>query len=573
MEEAQSAARPAIDMNPLYKQELDDAFDAFTMLAGGSIVTLMHVKGGYTRYTANAMDLFGFPGEYIPNGAMNWNDYLHPEDRKRYMDVMGPLAEGKTRTYDITYRVRLRTGEYANFRAVGAVLRDRDGEPSLIGGMLVNQGRTEVVDPVTILPNKNAYLEELSRRMQGNRPTLTMQVGVSKFSRVNQEYGYTYGNRVLQEISWLLQETVENRAAVFRLEGAAFALLFESMTRDEAAAIYDHIRYSLQRGVEVNGIRTILSACGGLISTFNADANAETIYSCLDYAYTESKRRMHGDLVDFNGSYSHEGTEVLKRLNTIRDCVLDDCQGFHMEYLPVVDAKTGWMNGAEAGVYWENPTFGRIDGPDFLPVLERDFAFEELGDFILRQALTDGVRFLEKDPGFLLCVDVYRMQLETGYFVDELRQLLDETGFPASQLSVNFTGDYRALDAAHMTEIIDRLHEVGVLVIIDDFGSGRDSVRLVKDVPVDGVSVDVRFTGGVETPGRDRDILLHLTELAKDCVQYVNIRGVDSEAVRTALRGLPVTTLQGRYFAGGVSAVQIQEACHGDVFQHLDDES
>ena len=116
-----------IEMNPLQKQMLDDVFDAFSMLVSGTMVSLMHVDGGFTRYSASAVELFGLPGEYIPNGAYDWNDYLHPEDRKRYMDVMLPLMEGKAQTYDISYRVRTKSGEYGMFRAVGAVLRGENG--------------------------------------------------------------------------------------------------------------------------------------------------------------------------------------------------------------------------------------------------------------------------------------------------------------------------------------------------------------------------------------------------------------------------------------------------------------
>ena len=77
-----------VNMNPLQRQMLDDVFDAFTMLTNGAMCSLMHVDGGYTRFTPSSVELFGLPGEYVPNGAINWNDYLHPEDRKRYMDVI-----------------------------------------------------------------------------------------------------------------------------------------------------------------------------------------------------------------------------------------------------------------------------------------------------------------------------------------------------------------------------------------------------------------------------------------------------------------------------------------------------
>ena len=91
-----------VQMEPLQKQMLDDVFDAFQMISGGALVSLMHAEGGVTRWSPGAVELFGLPGEYVPNGAMDWGDYVHPEDRKRYMDVMAPLAGGVLHSYDIT---------------------------------------------------------------------------------------------------------------------------------------------------------------------------------------------------------------------------------------------------------------------------------------------------------------------------------------------------------------------------------------------------------------------------------------------------------------------------------------
>ena len=287
-----------INMDPLQKQMLDDVFDAFTMLSGGSFVSLMHVDGGFTRYSTGAVELFGLPGEYVPNGAMNWADYLHPEDRKRYMDVMMPLTTGEAQTYDLTYRVRTVKGEYVNFRAVGAILRGSDSRPSLIGGSLINQGVTENTDPVTVLPNRNAYLDDLSRLLYEGKAVISLQIGIDRFAQINQIHGYSYGNRTLQEVAWQIQETVKDRGTVYRTDGASFVILSDTLTRDAAAAIYDHLRYQLQRGIQVNGIKNILQASGGLVSSFGTEVGTATIYSCLDYAYEESKLRKHGDRAD-----------------------------------------------------------------------------------------------------------------------------------------------------------------------------------------------------------------------------------------------------------------------------------
>ena len=543
----------AINMDPLQKQMLDDVFDAFTMLSNGGFVSLMHVDGGFTRYSAGAVELFGLPGEYVPNGAMDWNDYLHPEDRKRYMDVMMPLMSGGTQTYDLTYRVRTVKGEYVNFRAVGAVLRGSDGKPSLIGGAMINQGLTENTDPVTVLPNKNAYQEQLAQLLEAGKSVISLQIGIDRFSQINEVHGYTYGNRTLQEVAWRIQEVVKDRGTVYRTEGATFVILSNTLTRDEVAAIYDHIRYQLQRGIQVNGIKNILTAGGGMISSVGTEVSASTVYTCMNYAYEESRRHKHGDLVDFNGSVNYDGTEALELINTIRECAVEGCRGFELEYLPVIDAQTDRIKGAEAIIYWQDARHGRVASEAFMPILERDFIFEELGDFMLERGLSDGVRLLECDPDFLLCLDVYRIQLESGYFIDTLQHYLRATGFPPPQLSLKFDNGCRFIGMERLKSIIQALHARGILTIIEDFGSGSDSIGFLRSEPVDAVSINSQLSRDIETDARARNTLDYLTRMAAEYVKHINVKGIRSSRMRDIVRGFSVTTLQGNGFSDSLS--------------------
>lgn len=546
-----------INMEPLQRQMLDDVFDAFTMLTNGNMVTLMHVDGGFTRYTASAVKLFGLPGEYVPNGAMDWNDYLHPEDRKRYMDVMIPLLEGKTQTYDITYRVKTVNGDYQDVRAVGAVLRGPDGKPSLIGGALFNESLTERVDPITILPTKKVYLEDLTRAIREEKETLSLQVGVSQFHEITKVHGYTYGNRIIQEIAWLIQEAVEKRGKVYRLEGATFVIFSDTMTRKNIAALYDHIRYQLQRGIEVNGVNNTLLASGGLISTFGADTNAQTVCSCLQYAYDESENRLHGVLVDFNGNIDHENTKSLEVIGTIRASIDDGCAGFQLEYCPVVNLRTGKIIGAEAQIFWQDEKYGKIPAKDFLPILEHDYIFEELGDFIFHSSFEDAKKFLEKNPKFNLYLNVYRLQLESDYFIENLEFYLKENNFPPQLLNLKFDSSCRYIGIERMKKIIAQLHEQKILVIIGDFGSGANSIEFLTSEPVDAVSIAEQFTAEILRDEKSKNILKHLAEIAGDYVENINVKGVDNLQLYETAKTLPITTLQGEYFSEPLDAAQL----------------
>ena len=552
-------ANEVIQMDPLQKQMLDDVFDALQMISGGALVSLMHVEGGVTRWSPGAVELFGLPGEYVPNGAMDWGDYVHPEDRKRYLDTMGQLAGGKLHSYDLAYRVRTKTGEYFNIRNIGSVLRNEQGEPSLIGGILINQGLTENTDPITVLPNKFAFYENINDLMARGGKAMALLLGVSKLSRINENHGYSYGNRVLQEIAWLIQETLGERGKVYRMDDSAFAIVSETLSREELAAVYDSLKLKMQRGVRIDGNRHNLTANGGMISIENEQADPATIYSCLNYAYRESKLHRHGELVDFNGSVKYDVNEALEMVNVIRDCIVEGCRGFSLAYQPVFDAATGRLVGAEALVRWEGEPYGVVEPNEFIPVLEKDFIFEELGAWILRQAVEDGKRFLEKYPGFLLGVNISASQIEDEYFVDGVLETLEKTGFPAENLSLEITKGCRLLELDRLREVVMTLHQHSIRVGIDDFGTGFESIGFLKRFSADYIKFDRELIRDIEESSADREMMEYLAKCAAVRGTHVIAKGVETPGMRDILKEYAISSMQGNFYAKALSADDILE--------------
>lgn len=538
-----------IKMDPKKKQVLDDVFDAFSMLAGANYVALMHIDGGYSRYSPALADLMGLPGEYVEYRVMPWEGFVHPEDRKRYRDTVASLLSEGGRGYDITYRFRLKNGNYTNGRFIGSVIRDGSDKPVLIGGIIVNQGLMEKTDPVTVLRNKYGLFEDLAALMREDFPAVILLAGVSKLSKLNRLYGYTYGNRVLQEIAFLMQETVGSRGSVYRMDNATFAVLSESLSKDRMAAIYDTLRLKMQRGITIDGIRTILTANGGLISTDNLRMDPAAVYSCLSYAYRESKQRRNGELVDFNGAIDYDLRESLEMINTIRDCIVDGCKGFHVDYQPVISAKTERLIGLEALIRWRGEPYGEVEPLRFVPILEKDFVFEELSEWILRRVLADGRRFLEKDPRLTLSINVSAAQLEDEYFIDSVVQILEETDFPARNLCVEATKSCRMLEPERLKAIVNALHSRGIQVIIDDFGSGFESINFLKKLSADCIKFDRELVEGIENSLEDCQTVEYLARMAAARGTRVCVKGVETENMRDILKHFDVNSLQGNLYS------------------------
>lgn len=547
-------------MDPLQKQMLDDVFDAFTMLSPNGIVSLMHVEGGVTRYTKAGVELFGLPGEYIPNGADDWVSHVHPEDRKRYLDVMIPLANGETFSYDLNYRVRINTGEYVNFRVVGATLRNAQGKPSLIGGTMINEGLVSNTDQLTMLPNQNSFLRDLAGMLQGDKRLSAVLLSINRLSELNDTYGYGYGSRVLQQVAWTLQETLRDRARAYRMEGAKFAFLTDSISEQEAAALYDSIQLKLQRGIRVGATRHNLTISGGMVSTVGYQMDADAIRNALDYAYHESKARRHGELVNFNGKLNAEAGESLEMLGDIRSAVLNNCAGFFLEYQPVFrSGNTSKPIAAEALIRWRDEEHGVVPPLSFMPFLEQNFVFEELGSWILRQAMQDGVRFLEKNPDFILGINISPAQIEDEYFGDTLLQTLKRTGFPAGNLCLELTSGCRNIEVDRLAAAVASLREHGIRVVLDDYGSGTDSIAYMRALKPDFVKFHQSLVRDIEESEESRQALGYLTQLINVYGTKVCIKGAETEDSREILKQYPIHSVQGFVYAKPLPAGELEE--------------
>ena len=537
------------NMNPTHKQAFDDLFNAFSMVSGGHYVSLLDVESGIVHYSPGAVELFRLPGEYVQNGKLKWAALVHPEDRKQYLDSMSPLLANGAHSYDITYRVLTRTGEYGKFRFTGAVLHNAAGSPEFIGGLMIDQGLAEDIDPITVLPHRYSFFQDLSAFLACGEKSTILLTGFSNLDYINRVYGYTYGNRTLQETAALIQEIVADRGMLYRMDNATFALLSQELSREQMAALYDGIRLKMQRGVQIDGIRTILNANGGMISTDDVRMDAETLYSCLTYAYRESKHRLNGELVDFDGSINYDTRESLSMVNTIRDCIIEDCRGFFIDYQPVVSVKAEKLIGLEALIRWNGQPYGDVEPLRFIPILEKDFVFEELAEWIFRRVMKDGLQFLAKDPSLIMSVNISGAQMSDEYFIESISQLLEETHFPAKNLCVEVTKACRLLEISRLKNIVDELHRLGILVIIDDFGTEFESINFLKKLSADYIKLDRELVEGIEQDDEDRQTVEYMSKLASIRGARVCAKGVETEGMRSILRKFDISCMQGNLYS------------------------
>ncbi|MBQ9631573.1 MAG: EAL domain-containing protein, partial [Lachnospiraceae bacterium] len=293
----------------------------------------------------------------------------------------------------------------------------------------------------------------------------------------------------------------------------------------------------------------ILEVNAGLLTLDNFSVNDQTVYSCLNFAFSESKNRKQGDMVEFYNDLNDENRERIEKLHVIRVSITQAFEGFALHYQPVVNAKTEKISGAEALIRWSSPEYGMVSPNLFIPLLENDPLFPDLGQWILRTAITDAKKMLVRCPEFVVNVNLSYAQLEKPDFVDMVLSVLQETNFAPNHLCLEITERCRLLDLNLLKNIIVNLRGHGIRFALDDFGTGFSSMGIVKNLTFDTIKIDASFVRKIEEDEKERELIEHFANVAATFGAKVCVEGVETAGMRDILQGFRVHSFQGYYYS------------------------
>ncbi|MDO4989844.1 MAG: EAL domain-containing protein [Eubacteriales bacterium] len=528
---------------------LERLYRAFETVSDGTYVFLCDMKYDFSRWSKNAVDTFGLPAEYMYGAGDIWENCIHPEDRAAYHKGIDEIFSGNASGHDMQYRARRITGEYEVCTCRGVVIWDPAGEPDYFVGTIRNHGVQGHVDALTGLRNQYGFFEDLDGCLRRKTEFSVMLFGISRFSEINEMYGYQFGNRVLQRYARKAFEVTENRGHIYRIDGTKFAVISSLLSVGEMRKRYDGFRAFLHESFQVDGRKLLLDLHGGALRVDHFDVDSQTVYACLNFANEESKLRRQGDLVEFQNDLNGESQQRLEKLHAIRASIMRGYDGFYLLYQPVLEAKTERLIGAEALLRWKNEVYGVVPPDQFLPLLESDPLFPELGEWIIRESILAAGQVLRQDPDYIVNVNLSYTQLEKPGFVDMVMRILKELEYPPEHLCFEVTERCRLLDMDLLKNVLADIKARGMLVALDDFGTGFSSVGILKEIPFDIIKIDRSFVRRIETNEIDRQLIRIIADLAAIFGAKVCVEGIETEGMRDILKQYHVESFQGYYYA------------------------
>ena len=399
-------------------------------------------------------------------------------------------------------------------------------------------------DALTGLPNHRVMLELLDRALREPDAGAVMLVLVDPdgLREVNDTLGRAGGDALLKSIAEHLQAAMPAGAQFGRFDDDEFAVIMAGADVDAANSLADALNEALARPIFMEQNWQI-SVGIGIAQAPDDGSTAEELSRRANLALRAAKRRGRGMMQRFEAAIEMEEAEQRFLRRELETAIAAGTLQVH--YQPVVAAAGGVMIGVEALLRWSHPERGAIAPAVFIPLAEKSGLMPQLGEFVLRRALSDGTRW----PNVTVAVNLSPIQIRDPKLVDLVAAVIAESGIAPSRVILEITEGVLIEDPQETLQRLKALRALGVAIALDDFGTGYSSLSYLQKFPFSQIKIDRAFVASLGATGRAGAIIQAIVALGHALGMTVLAEGVETDEQRVLLRLAGCDEMQGFLFA------------------------
>ena len=539
-------------------QIFQEMISRISKLSQDSYLMVTDMQHNLTFVPESTAEFLGIPSGWCEDGyKIVLEKSVHPYDCPEYTEEMKKRLRGINLENDLYIRMG-KDKKYVMTQIITDMILEQ-GKNRYFIVLLRNQNVIPEIDPLTDLYGQVKFEKDIVDYIQQGRKVAVLEIEIDHMNDINILYGTNYSDRIQKVLAYRFIYMMDADKAVYRMGNSNYAFILRDASREEAAAFLEKIRARLEESVvlENNHFDLKIYASGIILDHYEGEIS--TVQSKLEYVLGKMRTRRDHKLMFFNDLVQINGDVDLDLMKVIHQSVLNQCDGFYVEYQPVVHAQTGEIAGAEALVRWKKEPYGIVPPGMFIDWLESNPCMYDLGNFVLKQALTDAVEFRKSNPDFFINVNMSAKQLERKTFCGVVMALLKETGFPAGQLCLELTERCRSMPVSVMEEKLLYLKQHGVRLAMDDYGTGSASSSVLLQTPMDEIKIDMSFIRGITDNQTKQALVRGMVDFANKADLKSCLEGVEDEKLQNYLRSFGATWFQGYYYSKPVQAAAMQK--------------
>lgn len=486
----------------------------------------------------------------VTNTLEEMMDITYPADREAILKDLKQIVKGKKDFHDMEYRWVNRQGKPVWISCRGKVINDENGKPFVMIGRVSEEALRHLFNPLTGLFNKNKMIADLKKEMPSLSSGYFMLVDIDELAAINIIHGRDYGDILLKELARAIEEIPSVRN-VYHTEHNYFGVILDVKSDSDVQEIYNILQSSMHEKCTITA--------GVVPMSSNAFIDENNLYSSAKITLKKAKNKGKNSLEFFSAEEMRSKVHSIELLEELQESVKNNFEGFYINYQPQVKAGSYNLFGTEALIRYKSKVHGRVFPDEFIPLLEQTRLIEQVGLWVLEEALLQCKKWREFYKDLHISVNFSTVQFRDKYIVDKVLGVLEKTDMPGDALTIEITESMPLHEIKHFSSIIKHLKASGIQIAIDDFGTGYSNIGYLKLLDLDEIKIDKMFVKAIEEDTYNYKLICNTIEFAKMNSIRVCCEGIENERELAVLEGVSSDVLQGYLFDKPCDACQIEK--------------
>ncbi|MBM7607790.1 diguanylate cyclase (GGDEF)-like protein [Lysinibacillus composti] len=386
-------------------------------------------------------------------------------------------------------------------------------------------------DGLTGLPNRRMLNEQLvtniHRAKAANKSLGILFIDLDRFKYVNDSLGHLMGDRILIEVSKRLSSIVREGDFVARAGGDEFIILLPNTDREGSLEVAENILHAFKAPFLINQYEFYITTSIGLaVFPYDGD-DSNTIIKNADAALYRAKEQGKNKYKVFHTGMNIQSYRTFLMQNDLRKAIARN--EFSLVYQPRVHIESGKVMSAEALLRWNHPEWGPVSPEEFIPIAEEMGLILEIDEWVLKSVCEQINRWKELGlPSMRIAINFSAQHFVQRNFIDQIQTILHDARIAPELIEIEITETAILGNEAIVSQTLTQIRQMGIMISLDDYGTGYSSLTYLKKFPFDTIKIDHSFIQDLASnENNSRVIVESIIWLARQLNMKVIAEGVE----------------------------------------------